>query len=141
MKGKTLLGTGTLRGGSATFTTSTLKVGTDSITAAYAGDSNFAAGKSKAVKQLVNEGVELISITVEPADGVMAVGSTLQFTAIGLYNDGSIKILTSSATWSSSLPSAATVAPGGLATGVAPGTTVITASVGEISGGAELTVH
>lgn len=47
------LGTGTLSGGSATFTTSTLKVGTTSVTAVYGGDSNFAGSKSNVVKQVV----------------------------------------------------------------------------------------
>lgn len=53
MKGKSLLGTGSLGGGSATFITSTLKVGTTSVTAVYNGDSNFLASKSKVVKQVV----------------------------------------------------------------------------------------
>jgi hypothetical protein len=55
MKGKTVLGTGTLSRGSATFTTSTLKVGTNSITAVYGGDSNFAGSKSKTLKQVVEK--------------------------------------------------------------------------------------
>jgi uncharacterized repeat protein (TIGR03803 family) len=58
MKGKTVLGTGTLSSGSATFTTSTLKVGTTAVTAVYAGDSNFAGSKSKAVKQVVEKAGE-----------------------------------------------------------------------------------
>jgi|HubBroStandDraft_1064217.scaffolds.fasta_scaffold04255_1 hypothetical protein len=53
MKGKTVLGTETLSRGSATFTTSRLKVGTNSIAAIYGGDSDFAGSKSKAVKQVV----------------------------------------------------------------------------------------
>jgi uncharacterized repeat protein (TIGR03803 family) len=55
MKGKTVLGTGSLSGGTATFVTSTLKVGTTSVTAVYGGDSNFAASKSKPVKQVVEK--------------------------------------------------------------------------------------
>jgi hypothetical protein len=55
MKGKTVLGTGELSGGSATFTTSTLKVGTTSVQAVYGGDSNFAASKSNVVKQVVEK--------------------------------------------------------------------------------------
>ncbi len=55
MKGKTVLGTGTLSGGTATYSTSTLKVGTDSITAVYAGDANFATSTSKADKQVVDK--------------------------------------------------------------------------------------
>jgi len=53
MKGTTLLGTGTLSGGSATFMTSTLKVGTDAIWAVYDGDSDFGSSKSAPLKQVV----------------------------------------------------------------------------------------
>lgn len=53
VQGKTTLGTGTLSGGSATFTTSTLKKGTHSIVAVYGADSEFATSKSKPVKQVV----------------------------------------------------------------------------------------
>jgi hypothetical protein len=52
-EGATVLGTGTLSGGSASFTTSTLKVGTTSVTAVYGGDSVFKTSKSKPVKQVV----------------------------------------------------------------------------------------
>ena len=54
-KGTTVLGTGTLSGGLATFTTSALKVGTTSVTAVYGGDSNFAGSTSKPVKQVVEK--------------------------------------------------------------------------------------
>jgi Bacterial Ig-like domain (group 3)/Beta-propeller repeat len=55
MRGKTVLGTGALNAGSASFTISTLPVGTISITAAFSGDSNFAGSTSKPVKQVVNK--------------------------------------------------------------------------------------
>jgi hypothetical protein len=55
MKGKTVLGTGILSGGSATFQISTLKVGTTTVTAVYSGDSVYDASKSKPVKQVVDE--------------------------------------------------------------------------------------
>jgi uncharacterized repeat protein (TIGR03803 family) len=54
MKGKTLLGTGTLSSGVATFAISTLKVGTTSVKAVYGGDNNFQGSTSKPVKQVVN---------------------------------------------------------------------------------------
>jgi uncharacterized repeat protein (TIGR03803 family) len=55
MKGKTILGTGTLSGGAATFAISTLKVGTTSVKAVYAGDlPDFQGSTSKPVKQVVN---------------------------------------------------------------------------------------
>lgn len=55
MKGTTVLGTGTSSGGSASFTTSTLKVGTTSVTALYVGDSNFSGSTSNTVKQVVEK--------------------------------------------------------------------------------------
>jgi Bacterial Ig-like domain (group 3)/FG-GAP-like repeat/FG-GAP repeat len=55
MDGKTLLGTETLSGGSASFTTSGLKVGTALVTAVYGGDSNFEGSTSKDVKQVVGK--------------------------------------------------------------------------------------
>jgi hypothetical protein len=59
MKGKTVLGTGTLSGGSATFATSALKVGTTSVKAVYGGDSTFDGSTSKAVKQVVDKAASL----------------------------------------------------------------------------------
>jgi hypothetical protein len=58
MKGKTVLGTGKVSSGSATFTISTLKVGTTSVTAVYDGDSNFEGSKSNTVKQVVKKAGE-----------------------------------------------------------------------------------
>jgi hypothetical protein len=51
--GPILVGAGTLSGGKATFTTTALPLGTDSITAVYAGDPNFAGSLSNAVSQVV----------------------------------------------------------------------------------------
>ncbi|HKT89020.1 MAG TPA: Ig-like domain repeat protein, partial [Candidatus Sulfotelmatobacter sp.] len=51
--GTTLLGSGTLASGVATYTTSSLAAGTHSITAAYGGDSNFSSVTSSAVSQVV----------------------------------------------------------------------------------------
>jgi hypothetical protein len=53
MAGKTVLGTGSLSGGSATFITSRLKVGTTPVTAVYRGDAAFGASKSTPVNQVV----------------------------------------------------------------------------------------
>lgn len=53
MRGKTVLGTGTLSGGSAVFIISTLPVGTTSVIAVYKGDTEFAGSKSTPVKQVV----------------------------------------------------------------------------------------
>lgn len=48
-----LLGKAPLGKGSASFTTSLLKVGTHSIKATYPGNANFTTSKSSALKQVV----------------------------------------------------------------------------------------
>jgi hypothetical protein len=53
MDGKKVLGTGSLSGGSAIFTTSTLKAGTTPVRAVYDGDSDFGRSVSKPVRQVV----------------------------------------------------------------------------------------
>ncbi len=55
MNGETALGTGTLHGGSASFTTTTLNTGKTSVTAVYAGDLGLLGSTSKAVKQVVRK--------------------------------------------------------------------------------------
>jgi hypothetical protein len=55
MDGKTVLGTGALSGGSASLTTSTLKLGTSKIDAEYGGDPNFLSSTSMTVSQVVSK--------------------------------------------------------------------------------------
>jgi len=55
LKDETVLGTGVLSDGSASFTTSTLSMGESTMTAAYGGDSNFNGSQSNAVKQVVKQ--------------------------------------------------------------------------------------
>jgi uncharacterized repeat protein (TIGR03803 family) len=52
---KRILGTATLSSGSASFTTSTLPLGTTSVKAVYGGDPHFIGGTSNTVKQVVKE--------------------------------------------------------------------------------------
>jgi hypothetical protein len=79
MKGKTVLGTGALRGGSASFTTSTLQVGNNPITAVYGGDSNFVSSTSKAVKQVVNKATTTTALA--SSQNPSKVGQSVTFTA------------------------------------------------------------
>jgi alpha-tubulin suppressor-like RCC1 family protein len=53
--GGVTLGAGTLSGGVATFTTSTLTTGAHSITASYAGDANYNGSASSVLSQTVNK--------------------------------------------------------------------------------------
>jgi concanavalin A-like lectin/glucanase superfamily protein/Big-like domain-containing protein/ASPM-SPD-2-Hydin domain-containing protein len=82
----------------------------------------------------------LQSISVTPANPSVAIGQNQQFVATGVYADGSTQDLTSSVSWNSSTPSAATINASGLAIGLATGQTTITASLGSISNSAVLTV-
>jgi len=63
--GTTDLGPGTLSGGVATLYTSSLPVGSDTITADYSGDTNFTASKAPGVTQQVNLGS--VTVTVSPS--------------------------------------------------------------------------
>jgi poly(3-hydroxybutyrate) depolymerase len=54
--GSTKLGSGALSNGQATFTTTKLPVGTDSITATYKGSGSFATSTSAVLKQVVGNG-------------------------------------------------------------------------------------
>ena len=75
----------------------------------------------------------LVSIAVTPANPSISQGSTQQFTATGTYSDASTQNLTSSVNWASSNLSVAAVSAGGLASGVAAGTSTITAALGSIA--------
>lgn len=80
MQGKTLLGTGALNGGLATFTISTLTTGSkDEVDAVYGGDSTFAGSTSNDVGQLVNKASTTTSLvsSLNPAN----VGQSVSFTA------------------------------------------------------------
>jgi uncharacterized repeat protein (TIGR03803 family) len=57
-KGAMVLGTGTLSGGSASFTTSTLPVGTTSVKAVYGADAYFKGSTSNVVKQVVDKAAD-----------------------------------------------------------------------------------
>ena len=86
----------------------------------------------------------LSSIDIGPTNPTVAVGSTIQLTATGIFTDGSTQNVTTTATWSSSNTAVATVSNAqgtqGLASGVAVGTSTISATSGTISGTAVLTV-
>ena len=83
----------------------------------------------------------LKSIAVTPASGVLQVGSTLQFNAVGTYSDSSTENLNSLVTWTSSKKAIATIGASGVATAVATGSTSISASLsGVTSNSASLVV-
>lgn len=82
----------------------------------------------------------LVSIAVTPATASIAVGTQQQFVATATYSDSSNAIITNSAAWTSGTVANAMVLNTGLATGIAVGTSNITATAGGQSGSALLTV-
>lgn len=87
----------------------------------------------------------LVSIQVGPGNPSIAFGLTQQFTATGTYTDSSTLDLTTMVTWMSGTPSVATISNAaggnGLATTVSTGSSLITATLGAISGSTTLTVN
>jgi 6-phosphogluconolactonase (cycloisomerase 2 family) len=82
---------------------------------------------------------QLTAIAVGAPDASVAAGLTSQYTATGLYSDGSREEL-SAATWSSSATPVASINATGLATTASTGTTTITATYNGVSGTTTLTV-
>jgi hypothetical protein len=86
----------------------------------------------------------LVSIAVNPQSASIALGTTQQFTATGIYSDGSIQDLTGAVIWNSSLAAVAIISntPGtsGLATSAGQGMTIVSATLGQVSSSVQLTV-
>jgi hypothetical protein len=108
-----------------------VSAGTTVISATLAGVTNSA---SLTVQPI------LTSIAVMPVNSTNLVGSSQHFTAIGIYSDGSTNDLTFQAAWVSSNTAVATIETNGLDIAVAAGTTLISAALDGVSGGASLTV-
>jgi hypothetical protein len=81
----------------------------------------------------------LTGIVVGPA-ATIQTGNTLQMSAVGTYDDGKKKSLTSGIFWNSATPSIARISENGLVTGVAPGQSVITGAAGTVTASATVTV-
>ncbi len=79
MKGKTVLGTGTLSGGSASFTTSALHGGNNLLTAVYGGDPNFIGSTSRTYIVQVSRATTVT--TVISSQNPSNVGQSVTFTA------------------------------------------------------------
>jgi uncharacterized protein YjdB len=82
----------------------------------------------------------LESITVDPATVSLPLGEARELFATGLYSSGATVDLTSYATWSSSAPTIVHVDPSGIITGVAAGTSTVTATFDAVSGTSSITV-
>jgi trimeric autotransporter adhesin len=121
---------------SATMSSSGLATGVSTGTATITATSGSVSGTAS----LTVTGASLVSIAVTPANSTMAPDTIKQFTATGTFSDSSTQDISGLVVWTSSSPAHATISSQGLATGLAAGTTTITAIYGTISGSTGLTV-
>ncbi|MHA2774044.1 Ig-like domain-containing protein [Vibrio harveyi] len=82
----------------------------------------------------------LTSLEVTPSNDSLSQGSTKQYQAIGLFNNGTEIDVTDQVSWSVAPSSVATIDTAGLVTAVSTGSATITATKGSISKSAPLTV-
>lgn len=110
--------------------------GTTSITASYGGLS----GATTLTVTLAT----LASIEVTPINASIALGTTRQFTATGVYTDNTTQNLTQNVTWSSDNSGIAAISNAqgsyGLVKSLATGTTTIKATSGSVQGSTSLTI-
>ncbi len=79
-------------------------------------------------------GGALSSIAVTPGNSNIGMQQTRQFTAVGIYSNGSSENLTESVTWSTSDENIVSISETGLATAHAEGEATITATMEGVSG-------
>lgn len=84
-------------------------------------------------------GAHLTSIAITPETPTMAAGTQQQFTATGIFDDGSTQLLPS-VQWSSTSPNILTVSATGLGVAVAGGNSTLSATSGSITGTTSVTV-
>lgn len=99
------------------------------ITASMQGFNGIIQGSMTVnVSQPGSANSDVTTVIVTPTNPApLAVGTQLQFVAVGYTSAGTQVTLTNPVAWGSSLPGVATIAPTGIATAVAAGTTTITA--------------
>lgn len=109
----------------------TVAAGTTTITATV--------GAFSDTSTLTVVAANLISIQVTPANPSIALGTNVQLTATGSFDDGSTQQLTN-VTWSSSDVNIASINSSGLATSTGTGSVTISATSGTVSGTVSLSV-
>ncbi|HEU4852066.1 MAG TPA: ice-binding family protein [Telluria sp.] len=111
-----------------------VNTGTTLIAAAFGGKSGSATLNVLPAK--------LMSIAVAPAVSSLNVGNSLQYVAMGTFDNNTTRDITAVSTFASASPNVATIAAsGGMAKAMAPGTSVISATSGGLSGTATLNVQ
>jgi hypothetical protein len=91
LDGTAVIGTGTLSGGTATFSTTALVAAGHSITAAYSGDGNFNTSTSTPLTQTVNARALVITANdASKSEGDALTFAGTEFTAAGLVNGDAV---------------------------------------------------
>lgn len=98
-------------------------------------------GQGSATTTLTVSNATVQSITVNPPNPTVGLGSAQQFTASGTFSDGSTQDISSVVTWSSSTPTVAVINQTGLASSATHGQTNINATFKGTSGSTVLTVN
>jgi hypothetical protein len=119
-----------------TFTPSTAGTRTGTLTI----QDNASSGTQTVGLSGVGIQVTLTSISITPANATVFIGTPQQFTATGRFSDGSTRDLTTTAAWSSSNTSVATVSTSGLVSGVTTGTVTLSAQSGSVVGSVTVSV-
>src|SRR6202022_5056423 len=83
--GSTVLGTATLTGGAATFTTATLGASTRSVRATYGGDSKLASSTSTAASQVISRAITTTAIASSQNPSTVGQSVTFTVTVAGQY--------------------------------------------------------
>jgi trimeric autotransporter adhesin len=92
------------------------------------------SGALTASSEITITSSHVVSIAVSAPSPTLPVGSTMQLTATATMSDGSTQDVTATASWSSDHPLLIAMASGGEATALLPGTAVVNATVGTITG-------
>jgi trimeric autotransporter adhesin len=98
-------------------------------------------GLTPASTTLTVSNATIQSVTVNPSNPTVILGALQQFTASGLFSDGSTQDITSISKWSSSTPAVAIVNRNGLAWSASHGQTNINATFQSVSGSTLLNVN
>lgn len=106
--------------------------GTATITATY--------GDQTATVAVTVSAAALTGIQVTPGNAVTALGLTRQFTATGVFGDGTNRDITNQVTWAVTPAAVATINPAGLVTPVSVGTATVTASSAGITASTTLRI-
>ncbi len=114
-----------------------VSTGTANISASF----SYGGASATGTAALTVSSATLTSIALTPGSALAAPGSSVQYSAVGTYSDGSTQFISPYVTWSSSSSNVATVSTAGVAAGQSAGVTTIKAQSGSVSATASLVVE